>query len=705
MEEENNLENNMNVEDGFNLSNKEEKQLDLVESFLRSGSYPSIMKGRPHLKANLRKMCKKYILNNDVLHFRYGQQKVKSNSKAPAYLRVIKKTEIRKKILEAIHQGSCYTKSSDQEHDANSKDDFKGSDEKQTIQAAAIGGHIGRDKTLMKLLDADVWWPGMNCDVRDFVKTCETCQRGNTHFNKAAPTMHCIPIPSKVWSQIGVDLCSLPKTTEGYVAICVVVDYFSKWVEAKPIQTKTAEEVATFLYELICRLGCVSVQINDQGREFCNAVCTKLHKLTGTKQRVTSAYHPQANGLVERQNRTIQGSLLKVLGSKQERWPDALQGVLFAFRTARHKSTGQTPFQMMYGRKAVLPCENQFFPDESGESATFDLQGEEFCVNEDEFQEHMNLIMKAQSIIHDEAMKNICKAQTRQKKDYENRHQLKENFKVGDTVLVYNLRRADRKGGRACQPYHGPYVIAGFTKNNNYRLKTTAGKPLRTIQHGCNLKRFYERSRKECEFVDLVDSELKEELVDEIQFLGEAVPDNEQFVPTTAQWRNRKCEELHMPVSKTNNERRTKKPLGDPLAVQEIVGDGNCLFRALSYEVTLSQEHHQFFRVAACNVLRDKRYKASFEANHIPRHLSANDYINESKMDSLGTWGTDVEIFALATLLNTRIAVFYRPPSSQKASWYYYNPQMSADNPNDMSIYLRNPGNHFERVKSVKTMY
>jgi hypothetical protein len=375
------------------------------------------------------------MLNNDVLHFRYGQQKVKSNSKAPAYLRVIKSVEIRKQILKAIHQGSCDTKSSVQENHANIKDDVEGSEEKQTIQAAAIGGHIGRDKTLLKLLDADVWWPGMNLDVREFVRTCEVCQLGNTKFDKAAPTMHSIPIPTKVWSQIGVDLCSLPKTTEGYVAICVVVDYFSKWVEAKPIAAKTAGEVATFLYELICRLGCVSVQINDQGREFCNDVSTKLHRLTGAKQRITSAYHPQANGLVERQNRTIQGSLLKVLGINQERWPDALQGVLFAFRTARHKSTGQTPFEMMYGRKAVLPIENQFFPAaESDESAPFDLQAEEMCVNEDEFQEHLNLIMKAQSIIHEEAVKNIAKAQKRQKKDYENRHQLKEKFKVGDKV-------------------------------------------------------------------------------------------------------------------------------------------------------------------------------------------------------------------------------------------------------------------------------
>ena len=107
---------------------------------------------------------------------------------------------------------------------------------------------------------------------------------------------------------------------------------------------------------------CTCIQINDQGREFCYAVSHTLIKLTGTTQRVTSAYHPQANGLVERQNRTIQGSMLKVLEGEQLRSPDALQGCLFAFRTALHKSTGQTPFEMLYGRKALLSIENEAFP-------------------------------------------------------------------------------------------------------------------------------------------------------------------------------------------------------------------------------------------------------------------------------------------------------------------------------------------------------
>ncbi|XP_065675438.1 uncharacterized protein LOC136091655 [Hydra vulgaris] len=195
----------------------------------------------------------------------------------------------------------------------------------------------------------------MNKDIRNYVATCVSCQKSNLKMKKVSPELHSIPVPTKVWHQVGVDLCSLPKNPEGYVGICVVVDYFSKWVEAKPIYNKSAEEVSRFLYELICRHGCTSIQINDQGREFCNKVSENLFDLTGTCQRITSAYHPQANGLVERANRTIQGSMLKVLNGEQEKWPLSLDGILFAFRTTRHKSTGVTPFQIMYAREPVLP--------------------------------------------------------------------------------------------------------------------------------------------------------------------------------------------------------------------------------------------------------------------------------------------------------------------------------------------------------------
>ena len=128
----------------------------------------------------------------------------------------------------------------------------------------------------------------------------------------------------------------------------------------------------------MCRHGCFSIQINDQGREFVNDVSSGLHRPTGTIQRVTSAYHPQANGLVERQNRTIKNSLIQVLDSNLIEWPYIVEGVLFAHRVSKHASTKYSPFELLYNREPVLPIginhnlDETLDPDEPFDKGMFD---------------------------------------------------------------------------------------------------------------------------------------------------------------------------------------------------------------------------------------------------------------------------------------------------------------------------------------------
>ena len=72
--------------------------------------------------------------------------------------------------------------------------------------------------------------------------------------------------------------------------------------------------------------------------------------MTKTDHRVSSAYHPQTNGLVERFNQTLQRCLLKVVNDNQTNWDERLDGALFAYRTAKQKSTKISPFELMYCR-------------------------------------------------------------------------------------------------------------------------------------------------------------------------------------------------------------------------------------------------------------------------------------------------------------------------------------------------------------------
>uniref|UniRef100_A0A3Q3LEK6 Integrase catalytic domain-containing protein n=1 Tax=Mastacembelus armatus TaxID=205130 RepID=A0A3Q3LEK6_9TELE len=78
---------------------------------------------------------------------------------------------------------------------------------------------------------------------------------------------------------IGIDVMGpLPKTVEGFQYILTATDYFSKWVEAFPLKTKSATEVGRHICSIIYRHGCPKRIITDQGREFVNEVLDFLHQ-------------------------------------------------------------------------------------------------------------------------------------------------------------------------------------------------------------------------------------------------------------------------------------------------------------------------------------------------------------------------------------------------------------------------------------------
>ena len=197
---------------------------------------------------------------------------------------------------------------------------------------STAGGHLGRDKTRKKVAAA-YYWPGWQADVDAYVASCPECKSINAHPISASVPLHPIPVPNNVWSLIGIDLIGpLPETQRGNKYIVGVSDYFSKWVEAAGIPDKSALSVATFLLELICRLGVPQHIISDQGREFVNElndfICSKLN----ISHRICSAYHPQSNGLRERDNRTLKEALRKVVNEDCNDWDEHLSGMKWTIR-------------------------------------------------------------------------------------------------------------------------------------------------------------------------------------------------------------------------------------------------------------------------------------------------------------------------------------------------------------------------------------
>ena len=352
----------------------------------------------------------------------------------------------------------------------------------ESIQSKALSGHLGRDKTQARIRER-FYWPTITKDVQDFVKACDTCQRVNSSFQKTRGELQSIPVHPDPFHQIGIDLIGpLPTTKEGYKYIVTAIDYYTKWTEAQPLKDKSACSVADFIYKIICRHGCFNIEISDQGREFVSTLSQNLHKLTGVNHRISTAYHPQTNGLVEKQNQTTQNILLKYLQDKKE-WADILDSVMFAYRTSKHATTGFSPFFLLYGRKPRLPV------DLMVEENTKNEQGEmkiETDFSMEEIIQSMENLRKAASV---KAESNIKKAQAHQQKCYNNRNS-PDDFEIGDEVLLKEMKNSNRSGGKLEDRFVGPYVIFDVVRKGVFRL-TNGKTPLKKTVNVSRLKRYF----------------------------------------------------------------------------------------------------------------------------------------------------------------------------------------------------------------------
>lgn len=139
------------------------------------------------------------------------------------------------------------------------------------------------------------------------------------------------------------------------------MEYLTKWVITTPLSTLDTDSVANvLLYQILLIHGTPVRFITDNGTklvsEAMQAVCTRL----GIKKIQTSVEHPESDGLLERMNRTLKTALSIYCQHDRTKWDQYLPFVTFSINTSKQKSTGFSPFEAMYGRKARLPSLQEF---------------------------------------------------------------------------------------------------------------------------------------------------------------------------------------------------------------------------------------------------------------------------------------------------------------------------------------------------------
>ena len=181
--------------------------------------------------------------------------------------------------------------------------------ERQTIlqQLHDESGHKDRKGRYCRVADR-YWWANLHLEVKAYVQSCGECQRRELSRPDEALYLTWVAL---LWQKVGLEMVYMPLCEGFYFLVIARCDSFG-WVEAKPLSTLSSRAAADFLWEdVICRHWCFGKLVIDGGSENKEAVA-ELTRRYGIKRVVVSAYHPQANGMIERGHKPIVDALSKM---------------------------------------------------------------------------------------------------------------------------------------------------------------------------------------------------------------------------------------------------------------------------------------------------------------------------------------------------------------------------------------------------------
>ena len=227
---------------------------------------------------------------------------------------------------------------------------------------AGHGGHHTAARALVgKAFHTLFYWPTARADAQDLVQRCVGCNLFANQSHMPSTALKTIPItwPFAVW---GLDMVGpLKGGTHKKKYLLVMVDKFTKWIEAKPVKTAESGPVIDFISVVVHRYGVPHSIITDNGTNFTADEVKSWCKNMGIKLDYASVYHPQTNGQVERANGLIMSGikprLVRSLTESNTHWVEELDSILWGLRTTPNRTTGFTAFFMAYGAEAVLPCD------------------------------------------------------------------------------------------------------------------------------------------------------------------------------------------------------------------------------------------------------------------------------------------------------------------------------------------------------------
>ncbi|GJW02463.1 reverse transcriptase domain-containing protein [Tanacetum coccineum] len=239
--------------------------------------------------------------------------------------------------------------------------------------------------------------------------------------------------------------------------LIVAIDYFMKWIEAKPVATITGNQIKNFMWDnIVCRFGLLGEIISDNGKQFqdnsfkdwCEKLCIRQH--------FVSVKHPQTNGLVM----------------------EELPHVLWAHRTMIKSSNGDTSFSLTYGTEAVIPAEIGM--------PTLRIAEVDLVQNDEALEINLDLLEERR----DQATIREAKSKAKMERYYNSKVR-STSFKPGDLVYRNNDAIRAEDTGKLGPKWEGPYEVTEALGKGAYKLRDRDGKQLPRTWNISNLKKCY----------------------------------------------------------------------------------------------------------------------------------------------------------------------------------------------------------------------
>ena len=212
--------------------------------------------------------------------------------------------------------------------------------------------HPSADRTI-ELIEQHYWWPNMRKDITLWAKTCPNCQRSKvTRHNRGQLSQ--FPPNNQRFGTYHADLVGPLEASQGYKYFITLRERATGFLMTHPLRDKSTWTVINAIkHRLIAVFGTPTVIITDNGGEFVSHAFTQFCSSLGITHKLTTPYHPQANGAAERVHRIIKSALRAQTDPSE--WADHLPFITLTLNNLTCDNNFFTPFQQTFGQPGRLP--------------------------------------------------------------------------------------------------------------------------------------------------------------------------------------------------------------------------------------------------------------------------------------------------------------------------------------------------------------